>query len=253
MRHDEDRESAIEKIRKLLAMTERAGCTQAEAVQAALMAQKLIVEHGVKEGELEDEAELGSVESVVSALRERTPAWGWSLASTVAGAFRCKLHRRKERGGTYRKPVFYGHARDALAAKCVYERLSAVCDRLAADARRRERARSLELYLSRGWHEAWCRRYAGQDAAEAYKSFAIGFTSGVAGELERQSAALMVAVPKDVLEAEARLELKKGRPQRSMCATRAEDYSAGQDAGRDAVRSGRMGSGEDGSFALTSG
>lgn len=45
-------ESVIEKIKKLLNMTESNGCTEAEAKRALTLAHKLLAEHNISMGQL---------------------------------------------------------------------------------------------------------------------------------------------------------------------------------------------------------
>lgn len=253
MKNDEDRESIIERIRKLLAMTELAGCTTPEAVQAALMAQRLIVEHGVEEGELHGSSEAEPIEEVLSGVRKRPGSWGIRLAATVGAAFRCKVYVTKaDARERFYRPAFFGRRSDATAANVVFERLYEFCDRAskrAGDATRKAwRAEARAPGASE-----WFIKVEGNKAARrARDSFALGFCEGARSELEKQSAALLVTVPQDVLDEHAKLKTRAHRLG-SAGDTRTADFARGVDAGRDAVRSGRVGSGDAGAFALTSG
>ena len=59
-----ERDEIIELVEKLLAMTEDAGCTSAEAVAFALRAQRLIVEYDISEEELGSARRKESIDSV---------------------------------------------------------------------------------------------------------------------------------------------------------------------------------------------
>ena len=253
MKNDEDRESVIERIKKLLAMTERAGCTQAEAVQAALMAQRLIVEHDVQERELRGAAEAEPIEEVLSDVRKRPGSWGARLAATVGAAFRCKVYVTKgapcER---FYRPAFFGHRSDAMAANVVFERLYGFCDRAAkraGDAARKRRRKEAREMGAPGW---FVKDEGNRAARRARESFALGFCEGARSELEKQSAALLVTVPQDVRDEHAKLKTSAHRVS-LLGDPRSADFARGVDAGRDAVRSGRVGSGDGGAFALTPG
>lgn len=219
-----DRDRIVGKIRALLAKTTERGCTEAEAVQAALAAQRLIAQHDVTQDELHrgrDRAD-EPIGPVKATYRRR---WNRSLMSVVAEAFRCRCYTDFEKSATGRsstaKAAFYGYESDAAAAVLVYDRLRVIGHRLAADAAAR-------------WE-------GGPRGRIAYDSFAFGFVEGVRTELEKQTVALALTVPLAVREAyddfSAGFGTIRSRPVSIAPSLKAE----GEAAGRDAVRAGRIG------------
>lgn len=236
-----NRDSIIERIKKLLAMTEHAGCTQAEAVQAALMAQKLIADNDVSSSELHGASDEELIEHIASEAATRYRDWGKMLAVVVAGAFRCKTYAGHACLSRYRQPYFVGHASDAKAAVLVFDRLYRVgCD-LADGERRRARAEKKRECVERCDPEWWVKDAADDAAARAYDSFTWGFLDGVKTELEKQSVALMIVTPRDMIEEYESMAFTRRNVKRRV--TDGACYERGQDAGRDAVRAGRVGDG----------
>lgn len=233
------REEIVERIRKLLSMTEEAGCTQSEAVQAALLAQKLVVENDVKDEELNG-ASGDAVVSVGSRACKRMRDWGKALSAEVAAAFRCKtLEGRPEWGGRYNLPFFIGHETDARAAQLVFDRLYAVGNRLAVKEGERVRAEWRAAAVEEGNPDWWVVEHGRRVGARGYNSFALGFLQGVRSELSKQTAALAVRVPSDVCEAFGEIRTSK----RSLKLGRGvggKSLERGRQAGSEAVRAGRL-------------
>jgi len=190
---DVKREKVIQRIVKLLAVTEEHGATQNEAISAALQAQRLIVENDVSDEELYG----GSQRELKSVYSEfvRGKRWrGW-LAQAIADNFRCKSYmawRGKGHDREYAR-VFYGYDLDAQAALLTYEKLAVVGERLASQFARDER------------------RLFG--TAKGVKNhFLAGFVDGVRSELAKQSIALLVVTPREVEEGFK--DIEKGFSQR---------------------------------------
>ncbi len=225
----QEREDIIDKIRKLLAHSVENGATQAEAIAFALKAQALIAEHDVQEWELGDACE-EIVEHRVDLPTRRK--WREYLASIVSENFRCKAYiqnfgcRKGHRGVPH--VFFVGYEHDARAAAMVFERLYVIGDELGRQAKRD----------ASGW-------------SHAYDNFVVGFCDGVQGELERQCKALMLVVPQEVDRYYEDLNLYAPRPAREFVFD-SEIRDRGRAAGRDAVRAGRMESG-DGGHLVTAG
>lgn len=236
-----NRDSIIERIKKLLAMTEHAGCTQAEAVQAALLAQKLIADNDVAASELHESSDDEPIEHVASEAATKFRNWGKFLAVDVANAFRCKAYNGHTVLSRYRQPVFMGHAADARAAALVFDRLYAVGCELGDAERRRVREEKRRRYAEQGAPEWWAKDAAADAGASAYESFTWGFLDGVKTELEKQSVALMIVTPRDVIEEYESMAFTRRNVKR--CVTDGACYERGQDAGRDAIRAGRVGDG----------
>lgn len=221
------RERTISKIKKLLEVTETRGATEAEAVAAALAAQKLIAEESIEDWELADKTE-----PIVTAEARRGRRWQSMLASVIAENFRCRNYVSYIPEGKSRRSVyecFHGHRRDAEAAKLVFERLSEVGNR---EGRRYAKAKVAEL---EGLGFA-------PDRGAIFNTWALSFVNGVKGELEKQCTALMLAVPRDVSDSFDDI-VSGARKERRRRADVYDDPSIREDgtsAGRDAVRAGRV-------------
>lgn len=165
-----EREKLIEKIKKLREHSVENGCNEAEAIQFALKAQKLIADNDVEEWELADE-----VKQVTETTTGWTAkAWAPSLAQAIADNFRCKVYQRRVTDRKY-EFVFVGYKADSEAAEIVYTNLLETCHRLANDYQ----------------------DFAYTDP-DAYSNFVIGFIAGVRAELEKQCFELMIVCPKEV-------------------------------------------------------
>lgn len=223
------REEIIDRINKLLEVTQEHGATEAEAVQAALMAQRLIAEHDVGEGELGGTSEKEPIEDVEVKITRR---WADNLAVVVAENFRCKAYfmLRPEPGSRRRtrNATFLGYRSDAQAAALVFDRLYRVGTRLANQAVAQER-----LACPAGYEV---------NTAAVFNSYALGFIDGVRTELEKQSQALMLVCPAEVEASYLGMGLKRGKKWRGQVASDDADIRQnGRNAGRDAVRAARLG------------
>lgn len=207
----------------------------------------MTVEHDVSESKIHgpDGGEL--IEEILSNVSKRPHGWGFELAQIVGTAFRCKMYVTKEAWEHFYRPAFLGHRADAAAANLVYERLYTYCDREAKRvgdiARKTWRQEARKVNYS-DW---FIKREGNKAAKRARESFANGFYEGVRIELEKQSVALLVVVPKDVEAEYAKMKIctscyRLGSSERS------DEYAHGFNAGRDAVRAGRIG--ESNAYAL---
>lgn len=224
----QDRDKLIERIRKLLAVTEGRGATEAEAIAAALAAQRLMAENDVEQWELQGEGE-----PMEAKLSPKTKNWMIFLAKAVADNFRCKIaHYLAYEGGSRRKAYieFFGYRSDAEAARLVYERLADVCNRKANEWARLNA--SMRSALG-----------SGADRRDFYNSFVRSFVDGVRSELEKQSQALMIVCPPKVSEAFCERTAGSGEYRAKQSRYRRDGASerAGYSAGRDAVRERRVG------------
>jgi len=218
------REDIIARIRKLLAL---AGDNPnvAEATAAALKAQALIAEFDVEKFELYDEQNEEIVE--VESVRYKGESWAWYLASAIADNFRCRIYRWSWTGAGH-VVKFVGYDADAEAAALVFDRLFTLGKRLAD----REAREARKLYgTARGVKGAFL---IGDGTG--------GFVGGIRRELEKQCQALMLVVPKSVneyMETEhSDLRSFSVRASTNMDRITSEH---GFNAGRDAVRSARIG------------
>lgn len=206
-----EREKIIEKIKKLREHSVENGCNEAEAIQFALKAQKLIADNDVEEWELADE-----VKQVTETTTGWTAkAWAPSLAQTIADNFRCKVYQRRVTAREY-EFVFVGYKADSEAAEIVYANLLETCHRLANEYQ----------------------DFAYTDP-DAYSNFVIGFIAGVRAELEKQCFELMIVCPKEVEDYFEGLGLGRSH-RRGLKASNNDSISRGMQQGRDAVRSRRV-------------
>lgn len=220
------RESLIERIRKLLALAAD-NPSAAEATAAALKAQRLIADNDVSKHELYDE-KAEEISEVYSDTYKGN-LWSLRLARVIADNFRCQLyrHHKAEYGGGTNNIVFVGYETDAQAATLTFNRLFEIGNRLAdAEARAARRTRGT--------------------AAGVKDSYLMGrgdggFVGGIRSELEKQSHELMIVRPQavdDYFTEATRGFGKVSQRRRSY----SEGYeSKGYRAGRDALRSARMG------------
>jgi len=221
----QDRSEIIDRIRKLLALATD-NPNPAEAAQAAMMAQRLIVKNDVADYELMEKVETQKIIESHSCDARRN-AWSSKLAGVVADAFRCQIYRWHYKDDTVHW-VFVGYELDATAAKQVFDTLFEIGNRLAAEECR--------IF----------RRVFGT-ARGVKNSYLNGFVSGIRSELEKQSKELMVVRSKEVDEAYDKITEGFGTFYTRTRTTNPLANQRGFEDGRDSVRGHRM----DGQKALT--
>lgn len=224
---NDERDKIIGRIRKLLALSGDKGATEAEAIAAVMMAQRLMADNDVEDWELHA-ADEQPIEKIKSMPVERR--WRWELADAVGSNFRCRYYQNRGRSEETRweritRMVFYGYRSDAEAAALAFDYLYRTGDRLAKRAA-----------------NAAYREYGSSEGV--YNGFVLGFVAGVRSELEKQSQALMIVVPPKVSESYA--ELSEGFGEAD-CEVRmiytpvsCDAYRDGYGNGREAIRSRRM-------------
>lgn len=221
--------AVINRIKKLLALA-KDNASKNEATAAALRAQQLIAEYDVSKEELhEDEQE--EITEVNSGNIKGNP-WSKALATTIADNFRCRyyLHSNGRRSWVTRRVtkssenvVFIGYDTDANAATVTFDRLFEMGNRLADAECRAARA-----------------KYG--TAQGVRNSFLLGFVEGIRKELEKQCVALMLVRPKAVDDyTEQRTAGFRSSSYTVRSANDATSYDNGVGAGRDSVRSARLG------------
>lgn len=169
-----DRDDAIRKISKLLALADKdRGASDAEATQALLTAQKYMAQWDVEMAEIEGE----TPEESVSTQCDHPDNLGYrcQLATVIARNFKCKTYML---GTTV---VFYGHKSDTQIAKASFE--------FAYRFIRRAGNRICEQVRKKGY-----------SARGVFNSYAMGFILGANQALEEQCHALMIITPPDVEE-----------------------------------------------------
>lgn len=209
--HGEEDARFREKIRKLLAMTEKSGCTPAEAAQAALMVRRLLAKREktvVSRGRPVDRS---PIVTVVASAADPCRLWGESLAAAVARSFRCKALMVRSGGDGRRKAAFFGHKVDAETACDAFEHLYALGDRLGREAEER-------------------------GGSTAYDGMTQGFLLGVRRELAKQDVLLLMPVPEDVASAFEELRLEPGAPDESVLRVDNVSYMKGLQFGVDAMK-----------------
>lgn len=204
-----NRETIIDRIKALFERTTENGCTEAEAIAAALTAQRLIARYDVTDAELDEQRDS---ETIIEAMTAPVcTAWSAYLAATVATAFRCRPTVTKVSHGSRRKRYsFIGYQTDVEAARLAFEHLHEV--------------------------RRWRREYPGYSLKGVKSSYCTGFVVGVADELERQTKALMVVVPKEV-DAAYRAATEGGKTYTAKRdVTYRSAFDRGRSDGRDASR-----------------
>lgn len=169
-------EKVIEKIRKLLAMTEENGASENEAMIAALKAQKLMAEYNLTVADVADEHEEKSdiVEVPVDAGTKYK--WKYRLANIIAVNFCCKVYILNKSN-----VVFYGYKNHADVASEVFRFLFNTGNKLANN------------YYYKCMKD-------GRDTVGVKNAFLVGFCEGIKEVLGQQCRALMLVTPKEVEE-----------------------------------------------------
>lgn len=229
-----NRERLVEKIKALLEHTTDRGASEAEAAAFALKAQQLMLENGISDADIDRESERVREKVVVVAADK----WYWRqwrnfLADVIAPNFRCRwFNKGTTLGGRYRRfkyvPAFIGYESDAAAALAVFDHLYEVGEALA----------SAYVAQKKDQWGCFCTRKHVEDLR---KSYLYGFCEGVRAELEKQSAALMVSVPLAVCEFFDEMNFEHHDLDDWQFSANAS--KEGKEAGRDAVRAGRVGEG----------
>lgn len=212
----ENREQIIEKIRKIMALAEN-NPSENEAISAALMAQKLMAKYKISETEVQTEVNDDSIDSLSVVVSGKIQKWRLSLAIVIAKNFRCRVYL----GG--QAVVFFGHKNDTMICKEVYTSLYKIGVKLSDKAKRESRKKC-------------------GTAKGIRNSFCLGFVSGIQEELEKQSTALMVIVPKEVNDAYDKKMAGKGTRNVSVNAVNVDAYNQGVVAGKEAMQSRRLAS-----------
>lgn len=174
-------EKIIDKIRKLLEMTTENGCSENEAMVAALKAQKLMAEYDIDivdvKSDIKSMTEEISEEKVDTTLNGNfSTKWKIQLASVIAANFRCKVYTI----GTS-MVVFYGHKSDAKIASDVFKFLFITGTKLGAKHYRETKK-------------------AGKSTRGAATTYLLGFCKGIEEVLGKQCRALMIVTSPEVEE-----------------------------------------------------
>lgn len=212
-------EDVISKIQNLFNITEQNGASKNEAIAAALMAQRLISKYDVKEDELFVQESYEVVEVSSEPVYRK---FKYTLATIVAENYRCRVW--VDRKGRKSAAVFMGRKIDANAAALIFNRLYECVNEYANSQSKKYRGMGAGLY------------------GDYYNSNASAFLDGIEAELSKQCKELMLVRPKQVDEAFAAKTRGWKKVDSSLSFSRYVNYEAGVQAGRDAVRAGRLGS-----------
>ena len=212
------RENIVEKIRNLLNKSTENGASPAEAAQAALLAQRLIAKYEIQDNELYETTSYEVIE-VSSDLSYRK--FKYTLGQVIADNYRCRLYWQKD--GRKHAAVFVGRTVDANAAAIVYNKLYNCVNDYANSESRKYRGQGGGLY------------------GAYYNSAAVAFIDGIRAELEKQCKELMLVRSREVDETFENLTAGWGHIKDiSLNTAGYHNYEQGVQAGRDAVRGGRI-------------
>lgn len=206
----------IEKISKLLAVANNTGATESEAIQAALMAQKLMAKYNIELDQVDSKPEQREIVKEIyrQSGKHEMKKWKIGLSSIVAQNFRCKVYFINGQD-----VIFYGYKEDAKIALQVFSFLYEVGNKLAV------------RYYNK------CKK-EGIETRGVMNTYLAGFRQGVADVLEKQCTALMIVTPQEVTESFD--EMTKGFSRISgniRTNGNGQAYSAGKRDGRDIANS----------------
>ena len=213
------REDVIAKIQALFNITEANGSSKQEAISAALMAQRFISKYDIQENELFAVEDYEVVEIASDPVFRK---FKYTLAAIIADNYRCRYYITPV--GRKHKMVFVGRTVDATAASLIFNKLYEATNDYANSESRMYRGKGRGLY------------------GNYFNSAAIAYMDGIKAELEKQSKELMLVRSKEVDDSFAEITAGFGRARNTgMTSFGHVNYDKGVQAGRDAVRSGRLG------------
>ena len=213
------REDVIAKIQALFNITEANGSSKQEAISAALMAQRFISKYDIQENELFTVEDYEVVEIASDPVFRK---FKYTLASIIADNYRCRYYITPV--GRKHRMVFVGRTVDATAASLIFNKLYEATNDYANSESRMYRRKGRGLY------------------GNFFNSAAIAYMDGIKAELEKQSKELMLVRPKEVDDSFAEITAGFGRAKNTgMTSFGHVNYDKGVQAGRDAVRAGRLG------------
>ena len=212
------REDVIAKIQALFNITEANGSSKQEAISAALMAQRFISKYDIQESELFTVEDYEVVEVASDPVFRK---FKYTLATIIADNYRCRYYITSV--GRKHKMVFVGRTVDATAASLIFNKLYEATNDYANSESKMYRGKGRGLY------------------GNYFNSAAIAYMDGIKAELEKQSKELMLVRPKEVDDSFAEITAGFGRARNTgMTSFGHVNYDKGVQAGRDAVRSGRL-------------
>ena len=212
------RENIIAKIQALFNITEANGSSKQEAISAALLAQRFISKYNIQENELFTVEDYEIVEVASDPVFRK---FKYTLAQIIADNYRCRYYITHV--GRKHKMVFVGRTVDANAAALIFNKLYEAVNDYANSESRMYRGHGRGLY------------------GNYFNSAAIAYMDGIKSELEKQSKELMLVRPKEVDDSYAEITAGFSRAKNTgMTSFGRVNYEAGVQAGRDAIRAGRI-------------
>lgn len=173
-------EKVLQKIKKLLEVTIENGASENETKMAALKAQKLMSEYGIKsvDGSLGNQNEISESKADKKYTKTESSKFCILLADAVAKNFRCKFYIIK--GGQEKiQIIFFGHISDVEICTKVYEMLLNAMSKLSIKAYRK-------LKSEGGYTKGF------------FQSYNFAFIEGIKSVLDDQCTALALVIPDDV-------------------------------------------------------
>lgn len=171
----ENKEAIIKKIENLLALAGN-NPNEYEAVDACKKAQQLISKYNVEKSDFGK----SDSESIIFAICKFTEdiryvgKWKYPLAEILARNYRCKTYNTEPNS-----IVFYGYEEDARIAREVFNYLYKNGSRLAEQYYRKHQAEN-------------------KDVEGVMYAYLCGFCEGIEEILDKQCAALMLVIPKEI-------------------------------------------------------
>lgn len=164
----------LEKVKKLLSMTEENGCTEAEAESSFEAAQRLLAKHNLDLSQVDGEPAPRKM-VMKRATHKWNAAWRSLLADAVAKNFCCKYFYQ---GNLI---TFFGYEDDVLVSVEVFNAAY----------------KFIYKNATRVYNEAY---KTGKPRKGLMHSYALGFIHGLRAAWDAQSVALMVVVPPEVTQ-----------------------------------------------------
>ncbi len=174
----DNRDKIIEKIKKVLELSKNNPSIE-EARSAALKAQKLMAEYHIESVDLKDDQPDDITETAVEVGTGNK--WKYSLSNIVAKNFRCKVYVCGKD-----TIIFYGYEVDTKIAAETFRYLFKTGNKGASASyeRIKKNVKSHGMYF---------------DGKGIRNSYLLGFMEGIKEGLDNQCVALMIVVPKEVV------------------------------------------------------
>lgn len=165
------REECMEKVRKLLALSESSN--ESEAMAALVKAKELMAKHMIERSEVEGPTMAGEEVKLMftgTTFSKRRNPWTIDLAAVIGANFRCEPGRRQEKGKQTNEVFFLGLESDAEACKEIFGyAMRSVVDGINEIQKRGKQA-GLDAY----------------DRSDMSNGYGFGFVRGLADAFDEQ-------------------------------------------------------------------